>query len=289
MSRKVLIVHSDPQVAQALTRALAARGHSAAAHTDALGVVMSAVREEPELIVIELDRPLLDGVELFRLIRQSPALTAVPIVFLAPTDGAAARDRVISLGAQGIIDARDSTDAMATHIEDLLLHRRPHLPANEATRVAALHRLNVLDTGPDKLLDELTAAASAITSTPIALVSLVDSDRQWFKSRIGLGATETPRDLAFCAHAIHGSEIFEVPDAAQDERFAANPLVTSDPNIRFYAGTPLVTKEGLGLGTLCVIDRVPRTLTKQQRDGLAGLGRIVTMLLEQRRGGGGAS
>lgn len=283
MSRKVLIVHSDPQVASALAQALARSGHTAVEHTETLGVVMTAVREEPQLVVVELDRPLLDGVEVLRVLRQNPAVAATPIVFLASAENAAVRDRVIALGAQGVIDARGGTEEVAAHIEELLLHRKPHLPANESARIRALHRLKVLDTGPDKLLDELTAAASALTGAPIALVSLVDSQRQWFKSRFGIDATETPRDLAFCAHAIHGTEIFEVPDAAQDERFATNPLVASDPNIRFYAGMPLVTKDGLGLGTLCVIDRVPRSLTQQQRSGLAGLGRIVTMLLEQRR------
>ena len=155
---------------------------------------------------------------------------------------------------------------------------------NEALRLAALRSYDILDTPPEQAFDDLTLLAAHICQTPIALVSLVDDKRQWFKSRIGLEATETARDLAFCAHAIvHPGTVMQVPDAQADPRFAANPLVTADPHIRFYAGTPLLSSDGQAMGTLCVIDRTPRELSAEQLGALRALGRHVEALLELRR------
>ena len=161
--------------------------------------------------------------------------------------------------------------------------RAPTIPDNESQRLAALRAYDVLDTPAEAEFDDLTMLASIICGTPIALVSLIDQDRQWFKSGVGLTAQETPRAISFCGHAINQpASLFEVPNALADARFVDNPLVMSDPNIRFYAGAPLVTSEGYALGTLCVIDKVSRQLTAQQREALMALSRQVTRLIEKR-------
>lgn len=156
------------------------------------------------------------------------------------------------------------------------------VPANETERLRALRSYKILDTKPEERFDELTQLAAIICDAPISLITLLDADRQWFKSRVGLDVEETPRAQAFCTHAIMQPELFVVPDATKDERFAHNTLVTGDPRIRFYAGAPLATADGHLLGTLCVIDRKPRTLTENQKTALQILGRQVIANMELR-------
>ncbi|MEO5698643.1 MAG: GAF domain-containing protein [Burkholderiaceae bacterium] len=154
----------------------------------------------------------------------------------------------------------------------------------ETLRLAALAGLNVLDTREDQAYDDLTRLAASRLNAPIALITLVDSDRQWFKSRVGLQVTETPREHSFCAHAIATpDEVFVVGDAKQDPRFAQNPLVVGDPGIRFYAGAPLVTSTGQSVGALCIIDREPRTIDAADIEELRFLARQVMNRLEQDR------
>jgi len=159
----------------------------------------------------------------------------------------------------------------------------PSPPAShEAARLAALQRYEILDTAPEAAFDEVTALVAESLDVPVALVSLVDVDRQWFKSRVGLEQTQTPRDISFCGHTILQDGVFEIPDAAQDDRFHDNPLVLGEPNIRFYAGAPLLTIDGHRIGTLCVIDRRSRRLEAGQRALLQQFARLLVAQLDQR-------
>ncbi len=157
------------------------------------------------------------------------------------------------------------------------------VPKNETKRLKVLWQYEVLDTVPEEVFDDLTNLAAHICEAPIALISLVDENRQWFKSRVGLTLNETSRDISFCGHAIMQNDLFIVPNAAADARFASNPLVTSDPKIRFYAGAPLVTPDGHSLGTLCVLDTVPRELRAEQKKALLILAHHIMSQLELRR------
>jgi len=157
------------------------------------------------------------------------------------------------------------------------------LPSNEAERLAALKAYHILDTGTEQSYDDITILAAHICEVPIAMVSLVDEVRQWFKSRLGVGEQQTAREVAFCAHAILENGPFMVRDATKDRRFAGSALVTGEPHIRFYAGIPLTNPEGLALGTLCVVDHQPRRLSGAQLKALQALSRQVMALLELRR------
>ncbi len=149
------------------------------------------------------------------------------------------------------------------------------LPDNEGNRIRRLLDYNILDTLPERAYDDIVKLAAYICETPISLITFVDRDRQWFKAKQGLAASETPRSAAFCAHAILDSQVLVVPDARLDQRFADNPLVTGEPKIRFYAGAPLTVEAGCSLGTLCVIDREPRHLSDAQIEALVALSRQV--------------
>lgn len=158
------------------------------------------------------------------------------------------------------------------------------VPINEEARLAALHDHKILDTLTESEYDDMTLLAAQICKTPISLISLVDDSRLWFKSRVGLDLEEMPREAAFCSYAVvNPNETMVVTDTLEDDRFSGHPAVTNDPGIRFYAGAPLITNENLALGTLCVMDRVPRELTRQQLDALQALARQLSLRLELRR------
>jgi GAF domain-containing protein len=157
------------------------------------------------------------------------------------------------------------------------------IPKNEQKRLKVLWQYELLDTVPEEVFDDLTELAARICEAPIALISLVDESRQWFKSKVGITVSESSRDISFCAYAITQSDLFIVPDATKDGRFADNPFVVSEPRIRFYAGAPLITPDGYALGTLCVIDKVPRELRPDQQQALRILARHVVSQLELRR------
>lgn len=153
--------------------------------------------------------------------------------------------------------------------------QKPPKPENEEARLAALRSLNILDSSPEERFDRLTRIAKRLFNVPIALVSLVDEGRQWFKSSQGLSASETSREISFCGHTILGDGVFLIPDATQDERFHDNPLVIGEPNVRFYAGCPLVVGDGHRLGTLCIVDRQPRNLDDEELELLQDLARMA--------------
>jgi len=157
------------------------------------------------------------------------------------------------------------------------------IPPNESRRLEALRRYQVLDTPQEEAFDDLAAMAAYICQTPIATVTLVDEHRQWFKARVGLNFDETPRDQAFCGYTILSNEMLIVEDATLDPRFASNPLVTAENGIRFYAGAPLIDHDGLGMGSVCVIDSRPRHLAPEQEATLRRLARQAAVLLAQRR------
>ena len=194
-----------------------------------------------------------------------------------PAVAASPRPAVPQLRAKVLVSARSNLG-----IEARLMS--VPLPKNEAKRIEALRRYDILDTPPDQALDDITLLAAHICDAPIALITFVDSNRQWFKSKVGLTLPETAREIAFCAHAIlNPDQIMVVPDALADQRFAHNPSVTGDLRMRSYTGVPLVTEDGYALGTLCVIDRVPRELTPKQLGALRALRRSVVAELELRR------
>ena len=158
--------------------------------------------------------------------------------------------------------------------------KAPQIPENESDRLLALNSYQILDTLDEEEYDSITKVASEICQTPITVISLVDKDRQWFKSKVGLEASETAREISFCGHAINSpNDIFIVSDARKDERFHDNPLVEGNPNIVFYAGVPLVDEDGFALGTLCAIDSKPRTLTENQLAALKVLSKKAVALL----------
>ena len=152
----------------------------------------------------------------------------------------------------------------------------------EFARVAALNRYAILDSEPEQSFDDLVTLAAHICKVPMAMLSLVDDHRQWFKSKLGVQVHETPRESSICAHAIQQDDLFIVPDTLQDPRFRENPLVIQEPGIRFYAGAPLINEDGFALGTLCVVDREPRELDAEQKNALGALGRLALRQMELR-------
>jgi hypothetical protein len=155
--------------------------------------------------------------------------------------------------------------------------------STEAARLAALDRYAILDTDPEESFDDLVILASYICKTPIALLSLLDDHRQWFKSTVGVQVRETPLEMSICAYAIKQEDLFIVPDTLQDARFRENPMVVGEPHIRFYAGAPLINEDGFALGTLCVLDRQPRELDPEQKQALKSLRQLALKQMELRR------
>jgi DNA-binding response OmpR family regulator len=238
--------------------------------------------EHYSLALIQHDPPGLDGVELAHRIQaeRPDADRQLPVVLITADPAQAARHHG---DAMDWLIAPFTLSYVRTKLRYWTLHLAcrwlpARTPADEPLRLAALDKLAVLDTPPEERFDRITRIAAATFDVPIALISLVDKDRQWFKSCVGINVSETPRELAFCAHAVEQHADVVVDDTLLDDRFADNPLVTSGPRIRFYAGAPLMLKSGACLGTLCVVDTRPRHLSAAD---LASLHDLRDMVMEQ--------
>jgi phosphoribosyl 1,2-cyclic phosphodiesterase/CheY-like chemotaxis protein len=257
----VLLGIGDTKVAAALSEAVRAEGIHARFFSDMDEARAIMAKERPSLAIFEHDPPRINGMEMCRAIRQqeNDREHLLPVVMVAAQedlDTGAAAD-VTDWLIKPFTDAYARTKIRAWALRAACQWIRGAIPQDEERRLASLRALRILDTEPEDRFDRITRLASALFDAPIALVSLVDENRQWFKSCYGLNAKETSRDASFCAHVVYNREPLVVTDTFQDERFADNPLVINEPRIRFYAGCPLILDEGACIGTLCVIDTRP--------------------------------
>jgi phosphoribosyl 1,2-cyclic phosphodiesterase/DNA-binding response OmpR family regulator len=274
--RSVLLGISDPSTAVVLSEAVRAEGIRPQFFSRIEEAQTIINEDRPSLVILEHDKARIDGMTACREIRQI-ANHELPVVMIAAQQDAQAG------AAAGVTDWLISpfSDSYArTKIRAWVLRTecrwiRATIPDDEERRIAALHELRILDTEPEDRFDRVTRLAAALFDVPMVLISLVDENRQWFKSCLGLDSKETPRDAAFCAHVIHSREPMIVSDTFRDHRFADNPLVINEPRIRFYAGYPLILDDGSCLGTLCLLDTRPRDLKSPDLARLRDLAQIT--------------
>jgi len=275
----IIIVEDSELVREQLLRVLSAEprlrvlGHCVDEET----AVEQITTHQPDVVLLDLLLSPGSGLSVLKRIRAQGCASRV-LVLTNSTDEAIRR-ACLALGVSGFFDKTQDAEQCLEHLFAWL----PPLPDNEAARLQALRETRLLDSPEDEVFDDITRLARDITGAPMALVSLIDQDRQWFLSHQGLATRETSRSIAFCAHAIQRNELFEVADALEDARFQDNPLVRGAPDIRYYAGVPLVISSGEALGTLCVLDTVPRQLTAKQREALKTLAHSVVAEMELRR------
>ena len=282
LKRPVLLHIADGEVSRLLQEALKLEGLPNAVELREGDSLQGISADRNSLALIQHDPPAIDGLEIARRIHsgQSSPDMQLPVVFVTADQEQAARHSEFSADW---LFTPFSLSYARTKLRFWTLRLacrwvRAKLPSDEAHRLDELHKLAVLDTPPEERFDRITRIAAATFDVPIALISLVDRDRQWFKSCVGIDAKETPREVAFCAHAVQDRADVIVPDTLLDDRFADNPLVVDGPRIRFYAGAPLLMKNGVCLGTFCVVDTRPRQLSAAD---LATLHDLRDMALEQ--------
>ena len=281
----VYIVVGDEGTRDTLARAASVAGVSLARATDGAGLLSMVESSPPSLVIVEEQMPDMDGLELCRRLRahSDPYLKALPVVVVADEER---REEGLEAGVTRWLIRPFSLQYAQAHIQAWILRAAcrwmaPPKPPDEEDRLAALRALAVLDTPPEERFDRITRVAATLAEVPISLVSLIDKDRQWFKSCHGLDVSETPRELAFCAHAVARRERLIVPDTLLDDRFADNPLVTGGPRIRFYAGFPIFAADGSCVGTLCLIDTRPRQFTNELLHRFEDLAAMVQQELNE--------
>jgi phosphoribosyl 1,2-cyclic phosphodiesterase/DNA-binding response OmpR family regulator len=286
-TRPVLLCLADARMTAVLSEAVTSEGLPLRVLADGEALLRAVAGDRPSLVMVEHDPPRIDAHEIAGAIRRGEAAGDVQVPVVIVTAG----DRVAVPGngiATDWLAAPFSLSYARTKIRAWALRTacrwmRAQVPADEERRLKALRELAILDTAPEERIDRLTRIAAAALDVPIALVSLVDRDRQWFKSCFGLNASETPRDAAFCAHAVLQKDEVVVPDALLDERFADNPLVLGEPRVRFYAGAPLILDDGSCIGTFCVIDTRPRELGEADMATLRDLRDLALEEIKRRR------
>jgi hypothetical protein len=235
-------------------------------------------------LIADLELPGLDGLQVLRTVTSILAIDITSLL-LVPSAQHSRIQELLAQGATDVVELPALPEAVLDRARAALDRKRgwsdtaevmhPPTPFDEEARLAELHALQLLDTAPEERFDRLTRAAVEKFNVPIAMVSLVDEDRQWFKSKQGTEAEGTAREISFCGHAINHEGVFVVPDAALDPRFAENPMVTGDLGIRFYAGHPLNGPAGHRVGMLCILDRKPHELTRADEDALRDLAKEV--------------
>jgi len=239
----------------------------------------------PDLLVTAAQLPLMSGLDLIRYVRNRSGMASMPVIGVYDDRNAAARESLQSAGASETL-SENTIDVLLLPLLQAALRRadqfmspqeiqRARLPQNEEARLESLRKTKLLDTDREERFDTITRLAAGTFNTPIATITLIDKDRQWFKASEGLANRETHRDQAFCAHTILDSDVMVVPDAVLDPRFSENPLVTGDPTIRFYAGAPVSAADGHQIGTLCVIDRTPRAFSERDKQTLKDFAKLV--------------
>jgi diguanylate cyclase (GGDEF)-like protein len=278
-SMNVFIVEDSALVREQLTRLVEAKERFrvvgwAGEEERAVSAILA---QRPDVVLLDIALSPGSGVNVLRRIRA--AGSGARVLVMTHSADQALRDACEAIGISGHCDKGGDLHACFEQMEAWL----PPVPENEAQRLAALESTGLLDTPEDEAFDSLARVARNLTGAPIALISLIDHSRQWFLSHLGLPERETSRSMAFCAHAILQTGLMEVPDALEDERFRDNPLVQGNPRLRYYAGVPLVLDSGEALGTLCVLDTVPRRLDEAQRDAIKTLARSVVGEIELRR------
>ncbi|HEY2183524.1 MAG TPA: MBL fold metallo-hydrolase [Xanthobacteraceae bacterium] len=284
VERSVLLHVADPATAAALSNAIRAEGLRPQFISNIHDLERLISDHRPALAVIEHDPPRVDGMAMAQALRQAEGQESdLPVVIVAAKEDAAAGS------AAGVTDwliKPFSESFTRTKVRAWVLRTACHwmraaVPEDEEERLASLQALKILDTGQEDRFDRVTRLAAALFNVPVALVSLVDANRQWFKSRHGLDATETSRDASFCAHVVYDRQPIIVPDTFQDSRFADNPLVLGEPRIRFYAGAPLILQNGSCVGSLCLIDTRPRFMGESDLARLHDLTELAVQELER--------